>query len=355
MINSGVVACFPHMANYAYAFKYICEKGFEVKYLIPPPISKRTLELGSKISPDYVCSPFKYSMGCFLEALELGANCLMQIYGGCRLNYYGELNSTILHDSGYDFRFFDMAAVDWHSRKSVFENFRIINPEMSIVKVGLAIPVTLSIFKTLDKFEDFIRRNVGFEVNNGEFDATYKEFLKKIEDVSNGKEFKKLSKTYWKKLNGIKTDKPQKTIKVGLVGDYFTVQEPFSNYFMEKELAKFGMEVYRQMNITCTVIQRQNKKKRKYAKKYAKYNLGATANCTIAEAIKFAKEGCAGIIQVKSFGCTPEIDAMPILQNVSRDFNIPILHFSFDSQTSETGVKTRLEAFYDMVEARNAK
>lgn len=248
-----------------------------------------------------------------------------------------------------------MAAVDWHSRKSVFENFRIINPEMSIVKVGLAIPVTLSIFKTLDKFEDFIRRNVGFEVNDGEFDATYKEFLKKIEDVSNGKEFKKLSKTYWKKLNGIKTDKPQKTIKVGLVGDYFTVQEPFSNYFMEKELAKFGMEVYRQMNITCTVIQRQNKKKRKYAKKYAKYNLGATANCTIAEAIKFAKEGCAGIIQVKSFGCTPEIDAMPILQNVSRDFNIPILHFSFDSQTSETGVKTRLEAFYDMVEARNAK
>ena len=355
MINSGVVACFPHMANYAYAFKYICEKGFEVKYLIPPPISKRTLELGSKISPDYVCSPFKYSMGCFLEALELGANCLMQIYGGCRLSYYGELNSTILHDSGYDFRFFDMAAVDWHSRKSVFENFRIINPEMSIVKVGLAIPVTLSIFKTLDKFEDFIRRNVGFEVNDGEFDATYKEFLKKIEDVSNGKEFKKLSKTYWKKLNGIKTDKPQKTIKVGLVGDYFTVQEPFSNYFMEKELAKFGMEVYRQMNITCTVIQRQNKKKRKYAKKYAKYNLGATANCTIAEAIKFAKEGCAGIIQVKSFGCTPEIDAMPILQNVSRDFNIPILHFSFDSQTSETGVKTRLEAFYDMVEARNAK
>ena len=142
---------------------------------------------------------------------------------------------------------------------------------------------------------------------------------------------------------------------MGLVGDYFTVQEPFSNYFMEKELAKFGMEVYRQMNITCTVIQRQNKKKRKYAKKYAKYNLGATANCTIAEAIKFAKEGCAGIIQVKSFGCTPEIDAMPILQNVSRDFNIPILHFSFDSQTSETGVKTRLEAFYDMVEARNAK
>ena len=43
---------------------------------------------------------------------------------------------------------------------------------------------------------------------------------------------------------------------------------------------------------------------------------------------------------------------MPILQNISNDYRIPILNFSFDSQTSETGIKTRLEAFYDMVIAR---
>lgn len=355
MINGEIVACFPHIANYAYAFKYLFEKGFEVKYLIPPPISKKTLELGSKNSPDYVCAPFKYCMGCYLEALQMGANCLMQIYGACRLNYYGELTATILRDMGYEFEFFDMAAVDWHSRKSVFENFRKINPEMSIVKIGLAVPVTLKIIETLDKFEDFIRRNVGFEVNDGEFDATYKEFLSKLENLSGGKELKILKKIYWRKFNEIKLNKPNKTIKVGFVGDYYTVQEPFSNYFMEKELAKFGMEVYRQMNLTSSVIHKQYKKERKVAKKYAKYNLGATANCTVAEALEFAKAGCAGIIQVKSFGCTPEIDAMPILQNVSRDFNIPILHFSFDSQTSETGVKTRLEAFYDMVEARSGE
>lgn len=355
MTHREVVACFPHIANYAYAFKYLFEKGFEIKYLIPPPTSKKTLELGSKYSPDYVCVPFKYCMGCYLEVLNLGANCLMQIYGGCRLNYYGELNECILHDMGYEFRFFDMAAVDWHSRKSIFEHFRIINPEMSVVKVMAAAPVTLNIIKTLDKFEDFIRRNVGFEVNDGEFDRTYKEFLGKLENLADGKELKRLRKTYWKKLNAIALNKPANTIKVGFIGDYFTVQEPFSNYFMEKELAKFGMEVCRNMNLSCTLIHKEHRKSQKTAKKYAKFNIGATANCTVAEAIKFAKEGCAGIIQVKSFGCTPEIDAMPILQNVSRDFNIPVLHFSFDSQTSETGIKTRLEAFYDMVEARSKK
>lgn len=355
MTHKEVVACFPHLANYAYAFKYMFEKGFEVKYLIPPPITKRTLELGSKYSPDFVCSPFKYTMGCYLEALEQGANCLMQIYGACRLNYYGELNAQILRDMGYTFEFFDMAAVNWHSPKSVFEHFRIINPEMNIVKIAAALPTTIKIVETLDEFEDYIRRNVGFEIHDGEFDRTYKEFLSRLENISGGKEFKRLRKEYRKRLHAIPLNKPAKTIKVGLVGDYFTVQEPFSNYFMEKELAKFGMEVLRQMNFTCSVIHSQNGKKRKIAEKYAKFPLGATANATVAEAILFAKSGCSGIIQVKSFGCMPEIDAMPILDNVSRDFKIPVLHFSFDSQTSETGVKTRLEAFRDMVEARNGR
>ena len=65
----------------------------------------------------------------------------------------------------------------------------------------------------------------------------------------------------------------------------------------------------------------------------------------------YVHQGMDGVIQVKAFGCTPEIDAMPILQNISNDYRIPILNFSFDSQTSETGIKTRLEAFYDLMGA----
>ena len=354
-MNNDIVACFPQWANYAYAFKYLFEQGFEVKYLLPPPITKRTIELGSRYSPDYVCSPFKYCLGCHIEALEQGANCLAQIYGPCRLNYYGELSEQILRDMGYEFQYFNMAAINWHSRKSIFENFRIINPDMSIVKLVSAVPTTLAIIKTLDKFEDFVRHNVGFEANDGEFDRTYKEFLNGLAEITNGKQFKTLKKQYWDKLCAIKLNRPPKTIKVGMIGDYYTVQEPFANYFMEKELAKFGMEIYRTMTLSNSVIHRRGKESIKIAKKYTKYDIGAMSNSTIAEAITFARAGCSGIIQVKSFGCTPETDAMPMLQNVSRDFNIPILYFSFDSQTSETGVRTRLEAFYDMVEARKKK
>ena len=32
-----------------------------------------------------------------------------------------------------------------------------------------------------------------------------------------------------------------------------------------------------------------------------------------------------------------------------KEYNMPIIYFSFDSETSDTGIKTRLEAFYDML------
>lgn len=351
-MNNEIVACFPQWANYSHAFRYLFENGFDVKYMTPPPITKKTLELGSKNSPDYVCTPFKYCLGCYLEALHNGANCLMQIFGACRLNYYGELAEQILRDMGYEFHFFNMANIKWTSPKSIMENLKVVNPKASLFKIIKALPTTIAIIKTIDEFDDFVRHNVGFEVHDGDFDRTYKEFNKKLDEVNSMREFKKLKKEYAKKFKAIPINKPQKTIKVGMVGDYYTVQEPFSNYFMEKELAKMGMEVFRDMNLTNTIIHNQWKNRRKVAKKYAKFNIGATANFTIAEALNFARQGMDGVIQVKCFGCTPELDAMPILQNVSKDYQIPILHFSFDSQTSETGVKTRLEAFYDMVEAR---
>ena len=46
---------------------------------------------------------------------------------------------------------------------------------------------------------------------------------------------------------------------------------------------------------------------------------------------------------------------MSILSKVSEDYSIPIIYFSFDSQDSEVGIETRLEAFYDMIIAKKKK
>src|SRR5690349_2707420 len=94
--------CFPLLGNY-----YIAEKtlgslvGEEV--MMPPPMTKKTLETGAKHSPEASCIPFKYMLGNFIEALEAGANVLVQIGGGCRLGCYGEVHRAILQALGYQF------------------------------------------------------------------------------------------------------------------------------------------------------------------------------------------------------------------------------------------------------------
>lgn len=46
---------------------------------------------------------------------------------------------------------------------------------------------------------------------------------------------------------------------------------------------------------------------------------------------------------------------MPVLQRLGRDYHIPVLFLTFDTQTSDAGLDTRLEAFYDMISMRKVR
>ena len=96
------IITFPHIGSYYIPIKYLIEKTTLCKVIVPPKITKKTIELGSKYSPDYVCVPFKYNLGNFIESIELGANVVLQAGGGCRYGYYAELQEQILKDLGYD-------------------------------------------------------------------------------------------------------------------------------------------------------------------------------------------------------------------------------------------------------------
>ena len=82
---------FPHIGNYYIPISYLISKATRQEVIVPPPITKKTINLGSKYSPDYVCVPFKYNLGNFIESLELGADTIFQAGGGCRYGYYAEL------------------------------------------------------------------------------------------------------------------------------------------------------------------------------------------------------------------------------------------------------------------------
>ena len=80
--------------------------------------------------------------------------------------------------------------------------------------------------------------------------------------------------------------------------------------------------------------------------------MGANSTTDIWQAQTFAQQGFDGLVHIKSASCTPEVDIMPVLANLSQDYKIPVLYLTYDSQTSDVGLMTRLEAFYDMIDIR---
>ena len=77
--------------------------------------------------------------------------------------------------------------------------------------------------------------------------------------------------------------------------------------------------------------------------------MGSDAMENISRAKILIDKGYDGIIHIKPFGCTPEIGAMKVLEKLCTNEKIPLMFLTFDTSTSELGIKTRLEAFNDML------
>lgn len=343
---------FPHFANYSVAIQYLVTHGLEMDYVEPPPMTKQTLELGSKYSPDYVCAPFKLHLGGYLEAIERGADTLIQVSGACRLGYYGELHEQILRDLGFEGEFINLARVNRKKPKTYLDTLHALNPQASLAKLTGAVLTTVRMVDFIDKAEDYLRKNIGFAHDPEALETLYAEILQSLALVDDAREMKYIARHQMKRLRAEPVHIPKNVLRVGVVGEYYSVMDSFSNHDIEQEMARKGVSVERWMNVTNSLFHFGEKDMLPKIRGYAKYNMGATAMSTIERALKFAKRGYDGIIHIKSFGCTPEMDAMPVLQRISEDYKIPILYFSFDSQTADAGIQTRLEAFYDMITMR---
>lgn len=347
------IVSFPHFGNYYVVFNYFLSNTLKCNVIIPPSTSKRTIELGSKYSPDFVCVPFKYNLGNYIEALEKGANILIQGGGGCRYGYYGELQEKILKDLGYEFRFYNLISDNHISLKKGYRFIKDINPKISIFKILYYLFNSLLMIIFIDKIEKYIRLNMGFEVNTGSFERLEKEYLDSFNNNGILKNIRLYFK-YKKKFKNININKPSNRLKVIILGELFSLIDNNASYYGERKIIKMGIEVHRYTDLTYLLITKRFKLRRliKRGKRYIKYHLGADASGSVSLSLDSALRDYDGILHFKSFGCTPEISAMSIMPKISEEYDIPILYFSFDSEDNEVGVDTRLEAFYDMIKAK---
>jgi len=347
------VIAFPIMGNYYIPINFLFSKITKHKIVKTPFITSKTIELGSKYSPDFVCTPFKYTLGSFIECLDMGANTLIQMGGGCRYGYYYELQDKILKDLGYNFKYYNLVSKGHTEIKHIYKVIKEIDHKLNIFKGLYYLLITIKMVKYMDYIEDYIRLNKAYEINKGEFDKTYNEMVNKFVNVKTIYKLNKIFKIYKKKILNIKINKPKNNIKIAIIGELFTLMEPFANYNLENTLISMGVEVKRFTNVTYLLFEK-GKKSKKYLKKLnnVKYKMGADAMDNIYYTKYLIDNKYDGIIHIKSSFCTPEIGSMNIINKMCEENDMPVLFMSMDTNTSKVGMETRIEAFYDMIEMR---
>ena len=96
------------------AFKTLFETlGLEV--VVPNPTNREAIKIGVKYSPEFVCFPFKSTLGDFKNALDKGADTLIMAIdcGPCRFGFYASVQERILRDMGYkNFRLLPLDQAD---------------------------------------------------------------------------------------------------------------------------------------------------------------------------------------------------------------------------------------------------
>lgn len=340
---------------YDIGFRFFVERVLDAEFVDLGEPTKLTLERGAAHSNDFVCAPFKHILGDYIEALEAGADVLVQFTGPCRLGYYGELQESILRDMGYEFEMLNFAEIAGRPLKEyVAACKKKVNPSLSVAHGVKGMLAAFKMVECLDAYNDRYLALAGFDEHPGDSEAARAAFFAEMGSCETRIDVESAFRRGIDALERVPRNKPADAVRIGIVGEYFTAVDARSNLNIEDKLLSMGVELARAMNVTNRNLRYNEPELRRSISEYASYDMGPTSTLTIAAAKRYAEEGFDGIVHLKSSGCTPEIDCMPVLQRISRYYRIPVLFLSYDSQTSDTGLDTRLEAFYDMIAMRKA-
>ena len=353
---------FPHLGNACFAAKALFD-GLGIDYIIPPPGNKSALELGSLYSPEEMCLPFKIMVGNYIECIKQGADTILLVgsIGPCRFGEYCELQMNLMIKLGYNLDFIVIDSPSDIGTKEFLNRINKISHESKKTKKEKlkVLFYAYKIINLMDEIEEKVRWSSPFEVNKGEFKNLFNKCKLDALNCNSPEKMYHLLKSYKKQILNISIDKNKNPLKVAIIGEIYTVMEPFTNLYIEDKLMNFGVSTKR--HLTCswwvkdTLLSTLNLNSldiKKASKKYLPYYIGGHAKECIGEAVLAKEDGLDGAIQIFPMGCMPEIVSKSILPTISKDMDLPILSLIVDEMTGEAGYLTRLEAYLDLLERR---
>ncbi|SDF24536.1 hypothetical protein [Sporomusa acidovorans] len=351
---------YPHMGYLSIpVYNMLTNLGAEV--IEAPSISAKTVELGSMYSPEGVCLPYKINMGNFLESMDKGADTFVTVCGAgkCRLGFYGAVQKIQLSKTK-NVKFYTIDTN--HLFNGLYHFLQSVAPQVSRLKIVKQLTMAIKILKALDSINN-AKNFYGSRSNKP--DIIIDIANKSTREFRNCQTFRDIKDKQDQIIQLIRTmsepsacQKP----KVGLVGEFYLLVEPYVNYRVEDILLQQGIEVKKFVNtgewvysntlLSSLGLYNEEKVFQKQARPYLNHHIGGDGLKSVGSMLWCARNGYDGIVHIYPFGCMPEIVAQYALRNIAQDFNLPLLSLSVDEHSSDVGVLTRLEAFVDCIRRR---
>lgn len=353
---------YPHFGSLTYVFEVVLRELKRKDILLPRKPSKKTLEIGSRYSPEFVCTPFKMTLGTFIEMLDEGATELGMGGGNayCRFGYYWPVQKLILEDLGYEnFRFIMLDFLRplriWKVLKEESNGCNYLETLRAFRLAWIKNRYTDLVDKTLFKYR-------ALEKEQGLSDKIANKAYRIVVETDGLKNIRKLDKKIPELFaENVEIHNDVDVLKIAVSGEIYVVLEPALNLDVHRKLNKLGVIVESTPTLRSFIdvghklnpfIKMHFQHAREHAQPYLQHRCGGEAIENIGDIIVYKEKGWDGMVHLYPFTCMPEIITRSIAPRVSRDHDMPVLSLVVDEHTGEAGFQTRLEAFVDLLRRR---
>lgn len=337
------------------------ELGAEV--VVPPPCSQRTLELGVRLAPESACLPLKVSLGNFLEAEERGAEAVVMAGGSgpCRFGYYAQVERQMLEAAGSRLSFVVLEPPHGRLPELVAELRRWL-PGFTVWRFWQAFRQAWPKVVAIDRVEQAVQKVRAREAVTGAADGVFARFLEECRRAESPRGVRAAVRRALEELEAVPKSS-RRPLRVGVVGEIYTVLEPFVNLDTERRLGRLGVEVVRRLFLGDWIrehlfrlrVEGERKRLRRLAHPHLNHFVGGHGLESVGHTVEFALNGLDGVIQIAPLTCMPEIVAESVLPEVTEVYGVPVLTLFVDEHTGEAGLQTRLEAFVDLMAGRASR
>ena len=225
---------FPHMGTAHIPFRTLIQ-GLGHNAIVAPHCTQKTLAIGTRHAPESACLPLKINIGNYIEAFEVGADTILMAggVGPCRFGFYGNVQQEILGDLGVDLQMIilEPPKQGW---KELINQLAYLTQNVAKARVLHTLRLTWAKFVACDRLEKVSLDTRAYEKVQGDTSRVLKHALNSVDQADSIRQVTEAVGDGLAMFRDLPQDRQRSVLIVGVVGEIYTILEPFVNFCLEE-------------------------------------------------------------------------------------------------------------------------